>query len=153
LALLQDLTHSYPRNYLLRQEIARVHKEMGDLTAAAMVYDDMLARHAAREPGFTALPFAQILYQAGEVRSQLGQLEEALRRYEQAAKLEENNIYVYRAEFAAAGICYRLSRWDEARRKYERVVRAIPETDEGRAARRSLKQLQEIRQVPAQKAK
>jgi tetratricopeptide (TPR) repeat protein len=123
------------------------------LTAAAAVYDDMLARHAAGEAGFTALPFAQILYQAGEVRAQLGQLEEALRRYEQAAKLEENNIYVYRAEFAAAGLCYRLSRWDEAQRKYERVVRAIPETDEGKAARRSLKQLREIRQVPAPQAK
>ena len=153
LALLQGLTQSYPRNYLLEQEIARVYKAMGNIATAAKAYDDMLAKRAAGEPGFSAMPFAQILYQAGEVRAQLGQLDEALRRYEQAAKLDENNLYVYRAEFEAAGLCWRLNRREDARRKYERVVRAIPETAEGRSARQTLKRLQETRPAPSEKAK
>lgn len=153
LALLQGLTQSYPRNYLLKQEIARVYKATGDFATAAKVYDDMLAKHATGEPGFSAMPFAQILYQAGEVHAQLGQLDEALRRYEQAAKLDENNIYVYRAEFAAAGLYLRSNRRNEARQKYERVVQAIPTSDEGKSARQTLKKLRDSRQPPSSRAK
>jgi len=52
---------------------------------------------------------------------------------------------VYRAELAAAGLCLQLNRCSDAARRYERVANAIPNTDEGRAARRSLRQLQERR--------
>jgi tetratricopeptide (TPR) repeat protein len=99
------------------------------------------------------MPIAKILYQAGQIHAQLGELEEALRRFERAAKLADNNVFVYRAEFEAAGLCWRLNRREDARRKYERVVRAIPETAEGRSARQTLKRLQETRPAPSEKAR
>ena len=152
LVLLKELSESYPRNYLLPQEIARAYKSQGGLRAAAQVYDTMLGKYDAHAPGYGAMPIAKILYQAGQVHAQLGELEEALGRFERAAKLGENNVYVYRAEFEAAGLCLRLNRRDEARQKYERVVQAIPTSDEGKSARRTLKKLQDSRQRLSSKA-
>jgi tetratricopeptide (TPR) repeat protein len=109
------------------------------------VYDAILARHEAHAPGYSGIPLAKILYQAGQVRVELGEAEEALRLYEEAAKLSESDMYVYRAELAAAGLCLQLNRRADALRKYERVASAIPHTEEGKAARRSLERLQESR--------
>jgi len=145
LPLLQELGQSYPRNSVLPQEMARVYKAQGDWRAAAAVYDAILAKHEAHAPGYSGIPLAKILYQAAQAHAQLGQTEEALRRYDMAARLQENNMYVYRAELAAAGLCLQLNRRSDAARRYERVANAIPNTDEGRAARRSLRQLQESR--------
>ncbi len=152
-ALLQELSGSYPRNYLLVQEIARAYKAQGDLRAAAQVYDKMVAKFDAQAPGYGAMPIAKILYQAGQVHAQLGELEEALGRFERAAKLGENNVFVYRAEFEAAGLCLRLNRQDDARQKYQRVVQAIPTSDEAKSARQTLKKLQDSRQSVSSRAK
>lgn len=153
LVLLRELSESYPRNYLLPQEIARAHKSKGDVRAAAQAYDAMLAKYDAHALGYSAMPIAKILYQTGQGHAQLGELEEAMRRFERAAKLGENNVFVYRAEFEAAGLCMRLNRRDEARQKYERVAQAIPTSDEGKSARQTLKRLQDGRQPLSSKAK
>ena len=145
LPILQELAQSYPRNFVLPQEMARVYKAQGDWRAAAAVYDAILAKHEAHAAGYSGIPLAKILYQAAQAHAQFGQTEEALRRYDMAARLQENNMYVYRAELAAAGLCLQLNRRSDAARRYERVANAIPNTDEGRAARRSLRQLQERR--------
>jgi tetratricopeptide (TPR) repeat protein len=145
LAILQGLAQSYPRNFVLPQEMARVYKAQGDWRTAAAVYSAMLAKHAAHEPGYGGIPLAKILYQAGQARAQLGETEEALRLYDRAANLDENDLYVHRAELAAAGLCLQLDRRAEALRRYERVAQAVPDSEEGKAAQRSLKQLQESR--------
>ncbi len=140
-ALAEDLARSYPRNFVLPQEIARTYKAEGNWRAAAEVYEQMLARYHNHEAGYAALPAAKVLYQAGEAYSQLGDLDQALRLYAEAARQEAGNIYVYRAELAAAGLYQRQNRIEEARRKLEHVAGAIPSTDEGKAARQNLKEL------------
>ena len=142
-ALLADLSRSYPRNYVFPQETARTYKAHGDWASAAKVYDEILAKYAAGQPGFRSIPAAKIYYQAGESRTHTGENQVALERYDQAARLSDNDIYVYRAELAAAGICLRSQRPDDARRKYQRVAKAVPDTDEGKVARQKLKQLEE----------
>jgi tetratricopeptide (TPR) repeat protein len=143
LAVLRSLAQSYPRNYVVLQEIARVHKAQGNWKPAAEVYDDMIAKHDGGAPGYDDIPLAKILFQAGEVWESEGSAEQALRRYERAGTLGDNNIYVFRAELAAADICVRLERRAEALRKYQRVAAAIPNTREGKAARQALKRLGE----------
>jgi tetratricopeptide (TPR) repeat protein len=141
LAILQGLAESYPRNFLLPQQIARIHKAQGDWQAAANAYDSLLAKHETRAPGYARLPIAKILYQAGEGRMRLGERDQALKRFEAAAKLPPNDIYVYRAELAAAGLYRQMNRPSDALRKYRRVADAIPQTAEGKAARQALKTL------------
>lgn len=142
-ALLADLSRSYPRNHVFPQEVARTYKAQGDWASAAKVYDAILAKYAAGEPGFKSLPASKIYYQAGDARTHTGENQAALERYDQAAKLPDNDIYVYRAELAAAELCLKNQKPAEALRKYQRVAKAVPDTDEGKAARQKLKQLQE----------
>jgi len=141
LAILEGLARSYPRNFLIPQEMARAYKAQGDWRAAAEAYDAILAKHAAGAPGYSEIPRPKILYLSGQAHAQLGESDGALRRYEETAKLQENNIYVFRAELAAAGLCLQGDRRADALRKYERVARGVPHTEEGKAARQMLKQL------------
>lgn len=143
LEVLRWLAQSYPRNYIVLQEIARVHKARGDWKAAAEVYDSMVAKNEASAAGYDDIPLAKVLFQAGEVWERRGEPELALHRYGRAGKLDDNNIYVYRSELAAADICVRLNRRAEALGKYQRVAAAIPDTGEGKAARQALKRLGE----------
>ena len=143
LGVLRDMAHSYPRNYVVQQEIARVYKSQQNWKAAAEVYDGIVAKHDSGAPGYGEIPLAKILFQAGEVWGSQGSPEQALLRHERAGKLGDNNIYVFRSELAAADICVRMSRRAEALRKYQRVATAIPNTDEGKAARQALKRLGE----------
>ena len=142
LAILEDLARSYPRNFLIPQEMARAYKAQGNWRAAAEAYDAILAKYAARAAGYSEIPRAKILYLCGQAHAQLGESAEALRRYEEAGKFQENDIYVFRAELAAAGLCLQRDRRADALRKYERVARGVPNTDEGKAARQMLRQLQ-----------
>jgi tetratricopeptide (TPR) repeat protein len=141
LKILRGLARSYPRNYIVQQEIARVHKAREDWKAAAEAYDAIVARHDTGASGYGVIPLAKILFQAGEVWGNQGSPEQALLRYERAGKLDDNNIYVFRSELAAADTCVQLNRRGEALRKYQRVAAAIPNTGEGKAARQALKKL------------
>ncbi len=142
LKAVEELAQSYPRNFLLQREIARIEQILGDWGAARNVYDAMVAKYNAREPGYIVIPAAKLLYEAGQIHEHLGELAEALGSYESAGRLPGGDIYVYRAELAAADLYLRLNRRGEAFRKYERVSSAVPATDEGKAARRALKKLQ-----------
>jgi tetratricopeptide (TPR) repeat protein len=137
--ILEKLERAYPRNFLLPQEIARAYKAQGDWRSAAREYDALLGKYESHAPGFAPSPAAKVYYQAGETYAHLGEKNDALRRFQKAAELEENNIYVYRAELAAAGIELQENRTAEARTRYQRVARAVPNTGEGRTAAHALK--------------
>jgi tetratricopeptide (TPR) repeat protein len=147
LRVLEGLAQSYPRNFLLLREIAGIHEIQGDLQAAARVYDTLVARREARQPGFTQMPAARILYEAGQIHARLGNSNTALARFEEAGKLPEDDLYVYRAELAAADLCARSNRRPEAIRMYERVAAGLPDSEEGKTARRALKKIGETAQV------
>ena len=136
--ILESLKQAYPRNFVVPQEIARARKAQGDWRSAAREYDDMIRKYESGAPGFTQIPAAKILYQAGQVYSHLGETDEALHHYLKAAAFPDGNIYVYRAELAAAAIEMQQSHSAEARSRYERVARAVPNTGEGRAAAQAL---------------
>ena len=139
LQVLLGLQRDYPRNFLLQREIAGIYQIQGDLKSAAQVYDSMVERLDKQEPGYADMPAARVLFEAGQVHAQLGETKVALAQFERASTLPANDIFVYRAELAAANLCVTLDRRPEALRRYERIANAIPETDEGKAAKRALK--------------
>ncbi len=137
--IMEELSQKYPRNNLLPQQIARAYKAQDNWRAAADEYDSILQKYESASPGFDDLPAAKIYYQAGETYFHLGDQEQALQRYRKAAGSSERSTYVYRAELAAAAIELRQAHSEDARIRYERVAKAVPDTDEGRAAARALK--------------
>lgn len=127
LTVLQDLARSYPRNFLIPEEMARLYQVAGDWRSAAQVYDVMTAKFRAREPGYASMPAATILYKAGKAHEQLGEWQEALKLYETAGKLPESSDDSHRANLAAADLYLRLNRRVEALRDYQRVGSGRPE--------------------------
>lgn len=143
LRILQGLAQSYPRNFLVEREIAGIYEVQGDLRSAASVYDLIVLKRQTRQPGYTQMPAAKILYEAGEIHARLGEVSTALARFEEAGRLPGNDIYVYRADLAAADLYARSNRRTDALRKYQLVADSIPNTDEGKAARHAMKKIQE----------
>lgn len=141
LADLGDLARSYPQNFLFEEEIADVYKIQDNWQDAAKAYDSLVLRLRDHAPGSELMPPAEIFYQAGKAHERLGQLQQALQLFEEAGKLPHKDAEVYKAQLAAAALYQRLSRPADARRTYQQVAHAVPDTEEGKAARRALKQL------------
>ena len=143
LAVFQQMAEASPRNYLLPQEVASLDEQMGEWQAAAELYDRMLLRSQAREPGFDKLPAARFYYLAGMARRHLQQDPVALHLFDEGAALAGDDIYIYRCELQAAELEALSHRDQQARQRYQRVAQAVPDTDEGKLARRALKKLEE----------
>ncbi|HXZ28387.1 MAG TPA: hypothetical protein VEG08_10360 [Terriglobales bacterium] len=143
LAVFQEMAAASPRNYLLPQEVASLDEQMGDWAAAAQVYDSMLSRYRAQEPNFDKLPPARLFYLAGMAQRHLEHDPAALALFAEGAALPGSSIYIYRCDLQAAELDALNHRDQEARRRYQRVADSVPQTDEGKLARRALKKLEE----------
>ena len=78
---------------------------------------------------------------SGEAHEQAERPEEALSRYSEAGALASGGRYSHRADLRAGDILVRQHRKEEARVHFTRVIEATPESEEGQAARRALRQI------------
>jgi len=141
LSLYQEMARSFPRNYLLQYEVANLLGTTNDWKAAAETYDSILNKHRAGDSGYENIPIAKVLYKSGQAYERLQQDETALNRYLEAAALPGTDRYIYLSAFAAANLYVRLKRPAEACAHYQRAADAMPDTAEGKAARRALRKL------------
>lgn len=140
LTVLEPLAVAYPRSYLFRQEIGALHRTLKQWKEAANAYDAMLKLQREGAAGFSNMPTSRIAYLAGTCYQHLDDNEEALARFEQAS--QRNDLYSYRADLASADLLASQQRHKEARTKYQRVAQAAPDSEEGKLARKRLKQYQ-----------
>ena len=141
IALMEQLSREYPRNFVLLQHIARAYKAQEQWRKAAETYELMVSRHRSGKPGYQKVPLAKTLYQAGEAYARAGDLKRAEQLYSEAEKCRDDNIFVYRAALAAGSIDQQKNRLEDARRRFQRVADAVPTTNEGKAARELLRKL------------
>jgi tetratricopeptide (TPR) repeat protein len=141
LPLYQEMARSYPRNYLLQGEVAALFALLNNWNSAASTYDSMLNKHRTGEAGYHQIPLARVLYQSGQDYERLQENELALARYEEAGGLPGSNHYTYLSELAAADLLMHLQRENEARKHYERIVGAVPQSQQGKLAKRALAKL------------
>ena len=143
LSLYQEMAHSFPRNYLLQYEVSNLLSVTNDWHSAAETYDSILAKHGAGASGYENIPIAKVLYKSGQANERLQQDASALNRYLDAGALPGTDRYIYLSDFAAANLYMRQQRPDAACALYKRVADAIPDTEEGKAARRARKKEQD----------
>ena len=141
LATLRELAQENPRNYLLPLEIARAYEREGDWQDAAQTYETLIRKYQNNEPNFNLIPVAEVLYEDGLMRAHLGAAGQSLARYEEAGSLSGKDIYIYRADLAAADIYASRNDIQRAKEKYQIVAEAVPDSEEGRAALRALKNI------------
>jgi tetratricopeptide (TPR) repeat protein len=141
LALLRSLENSYPENYLVPLEIARIQKAQGNWRAASQTYDGAVTKFAGGEKDSDRIPRAEILYRAGQAHEHLGELQKALALYHQAGQLPGKEMPIYEADFAAAHLDQHFNDTPRAKEEYQVVASAIPDTELGRKARQALEGL------------
>jgi tetratricopeptide (TPR) repeat protein len=141
LRVYEAMARAHPRNYLLPCEVAALHGSLNEWSSAAEVYDSVLQRHRSGQPGYAQIPLGRILYSSGEAYERSDQSEKALSRFSEAAALAGGGRDTYQAELRAGDMLVRLRRKQEARARYTRVAEATPKSEQGKAARKALKQI------------
>lgn len=142
LALFQEMARSYPRNYLMRQEVASLQGQLNNWHQASAMYDSILAKNRAGKRGYTNIPLARLLYQAARAHERLNEYELALAHYDECSHLNGNDVLIYRCELSAGDIETRLNRPEAARQRYQHVLEVAPNSEEAKLAKKALKKLQ-----------
>ncbi|MCS6954386.1 MAG: tetratricopeptide repeat protein [Bryobacteraceae bacterium] len=119
--LLLKLIERFPRNYLLRFELAQMYSDLGDKTNALAAIQRIEELKAAGVPGYKTLPREKIYYARGTIQFWYNDLEEALENMKRVtarahdldlntgtfAWLRLGQIYDLRGERALAVEAYR----------------------------------------------
>lgn len=137
LAVVQPLALQYPRNFLLQMELASLYRGLKQWRNASEVYERLLAKYQAG--ALAKLPATRVMWLAGQVHEALGERDQALDRYEQAGRISTGAPFNYRALLAAGRLYEQMNRKEDARRKYQEVAQATPDSEEGKQAKKALR--------------
>jgi tetratricopeptide (TPR) repeat protein len=83
--LLNNLIAKFPRNYLLRFEMAQMYGDLGDKTQALAAIQKVEELKKAGAPGYTSLPLEKIHYYRGNLLFWQRDLDQALQEMKQVA--------------------------------------------------------------------
>ncbi|HXE75153.1 MAG TPA: tetratricopeptide repeat protein [Candidatus Xenobia bacterium] len=140
--LLQSLSEYFPRNPLVRLEIARTYVKEGQLDKALPLYTQVAKDLDAGKFGQGKVPRDRLWYQIGTLYQQRGQSSEALEAYAQVTDHNDSDGLVKaHAGLRRAEIFVAQNRLDRARAEYERVA-AMPYDEPRRQAQERLRDLQ-----------
>ena len=139
--LLRSLVEYFPRNPMLRLEMAHSYRREGRPQEALEIYAEVAQAMEAGRPGYDKLPRDRLWYQVGSLYQEQHQLKEALDAYEHVTERDGSDglVKAYcklrRGEiFAARG------RNELAREEYQQVV-ALPYEEPRRLAQERLRTL------------
>ncbi len=138
--LLDSLIERFPRNYLLRFELAQMHSDNGDKARALAAIQRIEEMRSAGVAGFTRLPAEKIWYARGTIQFWYGDLDAALdnmRRVTARAQDLDLNTGTF-AWLRLGQICDLKGRRSEAVQAYRHAVRLAPESDAAKQCRRFL---------------
>jgi tetratricopeptide (TPR) repeat protein len=138
--LLQDLIHRYPRNYLLRLELAQMHSLSGDGAGALGVLRevaDMKTRHA---PGYDRVPWDKIYFQQGTIQFWYRDLDGALENMKKVtAAPAELDLNTGASAYLRMGQIYDLTnRRTLALAAYQKAIAYAPDAEAAQESKKYL---------------
>jgi len=138
--LLQGLIRRFPRNYLLRFELAQMYADQGDKKAALAVVKEIEELKTSDAPGFRQLPLEKIWYARGTIQFWYNDLDEALenmKRVTQGANRLDLNTEV--TAWMRLGQIHDLKgERMQALRAYQKTILLAPESDPAKEAKKFL---------------
>jgi len=144
--LLHTLSTYYPRNHLLRLEIARTYLNEGNEAAALAEYRSIAAQVEANAPGYERVPRDRLYYQMGSLHQRQGDYEKALAAFEHITSgTSANGLLAAYSHLRKAEIYLAQNRLDKAREEYKRVL-TVPYPEPRAQAERALKVLESRKQ-------
>jgi hypothetical protein len=132
--LLVDLTGRFPRNYLLRLELAQMFSEAGDKNRALAVLDWVDRRVSARTPGYSRLRPERVAYARGNLQFWYNDLDQALMNLKVAvAHAEDLDLNTGVLAWMRIGQIYDLKGlYRLAADAYWQAIRFAPDSDAAR---------------------
>jgi tetratricopeptide (TPR) repeat protein len=138
--LVQELIRRFPRNYIIRMELAQMYSDAGDQDKAMAVLAEVEELKRRNAPGFTRLKLEKVHYLRGTIAFWYGDLdlaESELRRVTSQSDKLDLNTAVY--SWMRLGQTLDLKgRRSDAVAAYRRAVAIAPDSDPGREARSHL---------------
>ena len=138
--LVQDLIQRYPRNYILRLELAEMYSMAGDGAAGLDAMREVAALKAGNAPGYDRLPWERIYYQEGTIQFWYRDLAAALENLKKAAAAgEQLDLNIGALVWLRMGQIYDLTnRRALALDAYQRSIAFAPEAEAAQEARKYL---------------
>ena len=136
--ILADLIARYPRNYLLRFELAGIYSNTGDGKKAIATVEEVAQMKRNGDPGYARVPWEMIYYHLGTIQFWYNDLDAALANMQKVtAKADEVDLNTGVLAWMRVGQIYDLtSRHNLAIEAYKKAIAYAPEAEAARESRR-----------------
>jgi hypothetical protein len=139
--LVSQLIDRYPRNYLLRFELAQMHASIGNRQNALKTLDEISRLKQEKAPGYERIPWEKIYYETGNLQFWFNDLDHALENLQKITatpeQLKDLDLNTGVLALMRQGQIYDLqNRRMLAVKAYQQAVRFAPEADAARESQR-----------------
>jgi tetratricopeptide (TPR) repeat protein len=140
LPIVQELIGRYPRNFLLRLELAQMYSVAGDGVRGLEIMREVERLKNAKAPGFDRLPWEKIWFQEGSIQFWYNDLDQSLENMKKVtAKGDEVDLNVGVLAWLRTGQLYDLKhRRAEAMDAYRKAIAYAPQAEAAQEAKRYL---------------
>jgi tetratricopeptide (TPR) repeat protein len=138
LPVLGDLIARFPRNYLLRFELAGIYSFEGDGRKAMATVEEVAQLKTSGAPGYSRVPWEMIYYHLGTIQFWYNHLDDALANMQKVtAKANEVDLNTGVLAWMRVGQIYDLTqRHNLAVEAYKKAIAYAPEAEAARESRR-----------------
>jgi len=138
--IVQELIARYPRNFLLRLELAQMYSMSGDGVHGLETLDEVARLKAQKAPGFDRLPWEKIYFQQGSIQFWYNQLDRSLENMKRVtAAADEVDLNTGVQAWLRMGQIYDMKqRRQEAVEAYKKAIAYAPEAEAAQESRKYL---------------
>jgi len=137
--LVQDLIRRYPRNYLLRLELAQMYSVGGDGARALSVLGEVAAMKTRHAPGYDRVPWEKIYFQQGSVQFWYRDLDGALENMKKVTATQELDLNMGASAYLRMGQIYDLTnRRSLALAAYRNAIAYAPDAEAAQESKKYL---------------
>src|ERR1017187_9681160 len=138
--LVQDLIRRYPRNYLLRMELAQMYSQSGDGAHGLQALEEVARLKRSHAPGFDRVPWEKIYYQEGSIEFWYYDLDRSLANMKKVTESsEEVDLNTGVQAWLRTGQIYDMKqRRAEAIVAYKKAIAYAPQAEAAQESRKYL---------------
>jgi tetratricopeptide (TPR) repeat protein len=138
--LVKELIRRYPRNYLLRLELAQMYSTGGDGAAGLDTLQEVARLKESRAPGFDRLAWEKVYYQQGSIQFWYNDLDRSLENMKKVtARADDVDLNTGVLAYLRMGQVYDMKRRRaEAVDAYRKAIAYAPQAEAAQEARKYL---------------
>jgi tetratricopeptide (TPR) repeat protein len=139
--MVQDLIGRFPRNFLLRLELAEMYSMAGDGTHGLETLEEVARLKTRHAPGFDRLPWEKIYFHEGSIQFWYNQLDRSLENMQRvtAAAAEEVDLNTGVQAYLRIGQIYDMKqKRAQALEAYQKAIAYAPQAEAAQESRKYL---------------